>query len=273
MSFSVNIVVALHSEAKPLIEQFGLDLRHEHSEFSVYAKAPIRLIRSGIGKQSVTRATEYLVKSDKNSPCQGWLNIGIAGHRLLEVGTGVLANKIIDQASARTWYPSPFCSSEWKSSQVITVDEVELHYAEDACYDMEAAGFFPTACRSSLADLVFCYKIVSDNKTSSVQNITRSFVNQLVSSQLTNIQVLTDELDKRVKTVLDRIPQQDLPESFFNKWRFTVTQQLMMRRLLNQCSILGYEITTESESMVHCQNSRAVIHTIQKTLDSHWKPI
>ena len=273
MSFPVNIVVALHSEAKPIIECFDLELSHELSEFPVYENERIRLIRSGVGKQSVIRATEFLSNSDRNSRYRAWLNVGTAGHRSFEVGAGVLANKIVDQATGRSWYPSAFCSASWTCGQVITVDEAELDYQEDACFDMEAAGFYPTACRSSLIDLIFCYKVISDNMTHPVQNITRSLVNQLVNSHLPNIKGLIDELDNRFRIVSDKYLQKDLTESFSQKWRFTVTQQLLMRKLLNRCAVLGYEVTADSESIAHCRDSRAVIRTIEKTLDSHWKPI
>jgi hypothetical protein len=46
---------------------------------------------------------------------------------------------------------------------VLTVERVEEEYAPPWVYESEAAGFFPTACRFSVAELVHCYKVISDN--------------------------------------------------------------------------------------------------------------
>ncbi len=267
----LNIVQALKAEAQPLIEYFGLKLSSEHLDYSVYVNEYINLIISGMGKASAKNATEYLANSQQTSGHRAWLNVGIAGHPSLPIGAGVLANKILNQATGETWYPAPLTNSKWERCQIITVEEVEKCYREEACYDMEAAGFFPTACHNSLVDMVSCYKIISDNKKQSIQQVTRPFVVEIIRSQLPNIEALMNQLLERVQLVSARWLETDSTNVFFGKWSFTVTQQFTMMKLLSKCAGLGYQITSDSEEIRSCSDSRAVIQVIQQTLDSHWK--
>jgi hypothetical protein len=53
---------------------------------------------------------------------EGWLNVGVAGHKSANIGAGLLANKIIEASSAKAVYPVPMLS-DMPSSVVITVDQ------------------------------------------------------------------------------------------------------------------------------------------------------
>ena len=77
----INFVVALASEAKPLISHYGLTLQSHRRGFPLYAGTDLRLVVTGIGRVRVAAGTAFLAGS--NSDASGpWLNIGIAGHRL-----------------------------------------------------------------------------------------------------------------------------------------------------------------------------------------------
>ncbi|MCK5481379.1 MAG: hypothetical protein KAJ06_09535, partial [Gammaproteobacteria bacterium] len=77
--------------------------------------------------------------------------------------------------------------------------------------DMEAAGFYPAACRSSASELVQCFKIVSDNRQHANTKITAKHCEQLVASQLKTINSLVETLGNMQKLHKSRhAPHPDL---------------------------------------------------------------
>ena len=92
---NINFVVAHKLEAKPLIEHFHLK-KFIKEPFQVFKnESGIRLIISGMGTSHARSAVEYMWQIDDGSFFkEGWINVGIAGHRTLDLGTCFLVNKI-----------------------------------------------------------------------------------------------------------------------------------------------------------------------------------
>ena len=138
----VNLVVALTDEAQPLVEHFSLQPAVGHDPFRVYLGKDLRLIISGIGKLAAATAAGYLYGWSGNRRDEAWLNVGIAGHAKLPLGTAILAHKVTDQfvlpAMVSTTDP---LQSECLSCDVCCVDRPENEYGTNAAYDMESAGF------------------------------------------------------------------------------------------------------------------------------------
>ena len=138
----VNIVVAHALEARPLIKRFGLKPNKAAGALTIYSNdTGVRVVITGMGKQSSHATTNRLAVLLANvlGVQEGWLNVGVAGHKTAEIGSGFLANKIIDAGSAKAVYPVPVLKDK-PTSAVITVDQPELDYSEDAVYEMEAFG-------------------------------------------------------------------------------------------------------------------------------------
>ena len=73
--------------------------------FRIYRSESMALVISGVGKSLSAAATGYLCGSSdgwRNAP---WINVGVAGHRDVDVGELIVANKIVDQSTAHSWYP------------------------------------------------------------------------------------------------------------------------------------------------------------------------
>src|ERR1700761_8244047 len=101
----IAIVTAFHSEAKPLIEYFKLKTQMTQAPFPIYQNENMHLIISGLGKINAALAVGYL-QAILQTPNIVWLNIGIGGHRSMEIGTAILAHKVIDESTARSFYPT-----------------------------------------------------------------------------------------------------------------------------------------------------------------------
>ena len=270
MARSVNYVVALHAEARPLIDHFHLERQLNHNSFRVFENEIYRLIVSGIGKTAAENAVEYLIETHDGSSIPAWLNVGICGHPSQPLGGGFLANKIEEESSGDTWYPSLAFPHSCQTGKVITVDDVEIEYANDSVYEMEASGFFRTACRYSPLELVQCYKIVSDNREQSPFNLTGSSVSDFIKRKLSKIEEIAEQLSKLAELIDNRASRVNLVEPFLERWNFSVTQQHMLRRMLMKCAALGIDISIDCKILHNCSDSRSVIRAIEYELDTVW---
>jgi adenosylhomocysteine nucleosidase len=183
----LRFVVALQAEARPLVERFGMEAVDE-GPFPVYRGQDGWLIVSGQGKAAAAAATAYLHLLSGAAMARAWLNVGLGGHSRRPLGEGVIAHKISDGASGASWYPQLVIDAPRPTGPILTVERVDEEYSLPWVYESEAAGFFSTACRFSVAELVHCYKVISDNSDATLDRRTSSAaVEDLISGNLEGI--------------------------------------------------------------------------------------
>ena len=235
----IHIVVALPCEADPFVSRYRLTKTATATAFRLYQGDHMRVIVSGIGKTAAAAATAYLHALTGSRADVPWLNIGIAGHAEQTLGTGLLAHKIIDHASGRCWYPPLVTESPCRSDTVLTVDRPARHYETDYLYDMEAAGFYGTACRLVSAELVQCYKVVSDNRQSPSENVNKTLARGLIADRIGEIDTLIAALGELAGQMSDSIADPKDYAGILARWRFSVYQQNQLRRLLQRWQALA----------------------------------
>ncbi|MFY9823426.1 MAG: hypothetical protein WAM82_18740 [Thermoanaerobaculia bacterium] len=190
----LRFVVALQAEARALVERFAMEPAAE-SPFSVYRGKDAWLIVSGLGKAASAAATAYLHVVSGGEMGRAWLNVGLGGHSARPVGEGVIAHKISDGASGASWYPQLVVDSPRPTVPVLTLERVEEEYSLPWLYDGEAAGFFPTACRFSVAELVHCFKVVSDNADATLsRRMSSTFLEHLIARNLGDLEAFARDL-------------------------------------------------------------------------------
>src|SRR5205823_3567419 len=98
---------------------------------------------------------------------------------------------ITDHASGRSWSPVLTVQSSRPTAPVLTVDRVEEEYALPKVYELEASGFFPTACRFAATHLVHCFKVIADGPESPLSTAAEGsprlasvFVQELIEASL-----------------------------------------------------------------------------------------
>ena len=272
MSSQVNLVVALKSEAYPLINHFRLKKQESHStHFPTYRNNRLALIVSGIGKENSRNSVNFLADVQQFDNATAWLNIGIAGHGSRSVGEGYLANVIEDRPTGKMHYPPVIREFNCTTGKVTTVDEVESRYLEDTGYDMEAFGFYSAAVKQSTVEIVHCYKVVSDNKEKSTLLLTRQDVSNLINTQIHVIEQICRILQNLSESLSARESKCNLSEPFLERWKFSVTQRHLLNGLLRKCKVLDIDVTVESNSVRHCMDSKAVMQVIRNKLDTCWK--
>ncbi len=201
----INLVMALQSEARPFVDHFLLQTQNHTCGFPVYCRDGLRLIVTGIGKCAARAACEYL-HATGGCAVQGWLNVGIAGHRDLAVGTGVRANRIIDLASGNVWHPSPIVPIPGISKTICTLEEPDPDYPLDAVYDMEASAYYAAAARCGASALIQCYKIISDNRISGLEAIDPPMVTVLLAQHVEPVATAVTALAERIDVIRDAQP-------------------------------------------------------------------
>lgn len=261
------LVVALQAEAQPLITRFGLRCESPMGMFRIYRSESMALVVSGVGKSLSAAATGYLCGcSDgwRNAP---WINIGVAGHRTVDVGELIVANKIVDQSTAHSWYP-PQLVSNVVNSTLITVDKPEESYPERAAYDMEAAGFFPSATRCSSGELVQSIKVISDNPHQSIASLNARSIEQLITKNLSEIEQFINRLSE-LSIEIKVLPHNgSLPESWAKRWSFSVTQGHRLRRLLQRWKVLIGDEETLDSVLGACKDGAAVLTALEARLNA-----
>lgn len=270
MNHSVNLIVALKAEAQPLIEFFELTPSPVDETVSLFGSHEVTLAIAGMGKSAAAHAVQY-VNNTKQHCVNAWLNIGIAGHGVFDVGQGFMANRIVDQTTMKTWYPQFVFQPVCRTGTLVTVEKVETDYSDPVGYDMEASGFYPAAVKYSTIELVHSYKIVSDNPRNSIAKVTSPDVSALIKSKLSEIQCTIDSLKKLTAEVATRSSSDELLQQFLQRWRFSVTQQIQLKSLLRKTNVLKIDIDVESNEIIMCRDGKSALKVVERTLEAHWR--
>ncbi|MBT8148200.1 MAG: hypothetical protein KJN90_15180 [Gammaproteobacteria bacterium] len=244
----VNLIVALSCEARPLIQRFKLKQNKNIAGLRLYSNGDgVNLMVSGVGKLATATACGYLAGSqgagqrESRSSEAGWLNIGIAGHRTLQVGEGALVHKVTDRSSGRVRYPPMVLKVQCPTTSVITVEHPETEYGEDSAYDMEASVFTDTAGRFATSELIQIFKVISDNPRHSVEAVTEQRISQWIEGQL-------DCIENIVSQMLDFVAEYNgiyaVPADYFELARLvrlTASQRTQLQSVCRRYYALGGE--------------------------------
>jgi len=198
----IHFVVALRAEARPIIEHFRLQGEADRAPFRVYQGREARLVVSGVGRVAAAGATAYLATQCPGSDIT-WLNVGIAGHRTLDLGQPVLAREIVEAASGKRWSPPLIDKGGLPCATVCTVDKMATDLSDERLYEMEAAGFYGTAVRWTRSELVRVLKVVSDRGEEAEETFDRGRVTGLIAAALESVERQVEVLRELAATVPD----------------------------------------------------------------------
>ena len=261
----LHIVTALPCEAKPLIQHYRLNGRQPENGFRIYENDQIRLIIAGIGKCAAAAACAYLQGMETNSK-HAWLNLGIAGHATLEVGEALLAHKITDAATGNHWYPPMPFKRPCQSLELITRDQPEADYDANAAIDMEASGFYATAIRFNSSELVQVLKVISDNHANPATEVNAALAEELICARLDVVDQVIQQLQQLNKK-LDQQNSTEIQQLFMQRWRFTVSQQHQLLRLIQRWQ--AKEMPPLSpENFDGAKNSKAVLNQLAEQIET-----
>jgi len=259
----LHIVTALPCEAKPLIKHYRLNGRQAENGFRIYENSAMRLIIAGIGKCAAAAACAYLQGAEPQTK-HAWLNLGIAGHRDLNIGDAIIANKISDASSGASWYPAMPFKQSCPTIGLISVDQPNTEYNSNSAYDMEAAGFYPAAARFNSSELIQVFKIISDNHANPAGQVSAQQTEKIISAQLGNIDLAIKQLFDLNAQMAQQQTKQDM-SAFQQRWHFTVSQQHQLQRLLQRWHARNAS-DLDLNQFETKKNSKSVIASLEKMI-------
>jgi len=191
----IKLLVALPAEAKPIISRFGLARVQPDLGFPLYRRGRIALVVTGPGKSAAAAGTDFLATLGDCPQAAIWVNVGVAGHAERKIGEVLLARSIRDADSGRIWRLILPQDRPCPAADLSTLDRPDLDYRHTGMVDMEASGFFPTACRYADPELVQVLKVVSDNRETIARGLSAKQVRLLIGGALDILEVLLASLD------------------------------------------------------------------------------
>ena len=260
----IILVVALQAEARPIIEALGLVQDGPVGIFRVYCNDEVSLVVSGIGRSNCAAAVVHLFNRTAQSMDQAWFNIGIAGHQQVSIGSVLLASRITEQASGRSWYPPYVLDVELSRSPLVTVDNPERCYPECCAYDMEASSFYQIASRCSTGELIQSLKIISDGPGSKL-DVTVDEISQLVADQMSSIESVLGQLSNLTQVLRTAKLPEELVSNYLEQWHFTVAQHHQLSTLLGRLNAKSVPLPILPDTG-ECPDAKAVLTWLEEKL-------
>lgn len=205
---SLNIVLALNCEAKPLIDRYRLKKMQAKGITWFHRAADekqlfnINLVVSGIGLVNMVSACSWLAAKTEAESC-AWLNVGTAGHANLPMGDLVRVVHSSDQMSDRSHYPPLVSKFAGTGVSLLTSSTPVTDYPSNQAVDMEASAFFATAKRFANSELVQSIKVISDNRDNDLQLLNAMKITKLMAAQI-------EQIDKFVDSLISLLPEPKL---------------------------------------------------------------
>ena len=259
-------VCALPAEARPIISAWGLETVDGPALFPLYRSDATWLVVSGIGKTSAAAAVSYLYARSGEIRDAVWLNVGVGGHRDRAPGEVALAHKIADRARGASWFPPIVFSRPCATVDVVTVERPESEFAGDAVYDMEASGFAATASRLSTAELVHSVKVISDNRATGTEPVTAERVEEWIGGAVPALRVMSETLLELSSIERTRRGEPEDLQLFLDRWRYSVTEERRLKRLLERSAAVGLERSVLREALATSTGARDLLARLDRRL-------
>ena len=265
----IHFICALKCEARSLIAHYRLKHCTDSDSFPLYISQDkqISLTISGVGKINAAAATAFTHAFLHTEKKDIWLNIGIAGHKELEIGEITLAHKIIDQTNNYAWYPQIIFSPACPTVEILSCDGPATDYT-DSLFEMEAAGFYATACRFATSELIHVIKIISDNQQQPAEKMSESFVAELVKEKLTVIDQIAEVLNSLATELENSNKTPDYYAQIIEQWRFTHAEKSILKSCLNRWHVLCPDESPMKE-IAKSLHGKEVIYQITHKLDTY----
>lgn len=246
MSGELNWVVALIPEAQVVIDAFSLNrIERKSGLFPVYESSDqsVRLVISGIGKVNAAAATAALAATSESiRGASGWINFGIGGCSEARYGEALMASRVTDAGTGRSWYPAPVWPKrvDLPRMPIMTVEKPVVDYSSFAgLVEMEAAGFYPVALRQSSTELTQVIKVVSDDPEHSIDSLNREKAYNLCLKAWEGMENWLRAFREVISAESARLADPPGFEEWCAGFHFTVTSQHQLRRLLQEWHALS----------------------------------
>lgn len=257
----------MHCEAKPIIDVYRLKKAHS-SAFDCYFGENRLCVISGIGLINMAAATAWTSNQIQHGQIANWINLGIAGHAVLDTGRPVIASRLTMQGNSRAIYPVPLIRHDFELLPVTSLLQPDTDYRDDCLYDMEAYAFAQIASRFSPLELCQCLKVVSDNQETPL-NRDKQYISDLIASNLPSITEYAEQLDQLGQQLSQIANLSGHLERFLSLAHFTRSQRIQLEKIL--AALLPEQPYADHlfDSVKGYSSSDRIIHHLKQQLH-HW---
>lgn len=260
-------VAALPAEARPLIDALKLR-RALDKPWPCYADdgGEHTLLLSGMGQLNAAAACAWLVGRRPQLARQPWLNVGIAGHRALPVGSLRWVERIRGQRGDS--FPALHLRSTLTGAALQSVEQPSTDYPPDCLLDMEGNGFYHTCIKFAPLELVHLLKVVSDNQSSPLERLDKQTVSDLIQTQLPAILEFANALQGLAGALPEAEPAElaACQRDFERRWRFSHSQGVQLHKLLLRHHAVSAELPNAASLEPSPRDARQVLATLEARL-------
>ena len=269
LDFTVCWVIALLSEAKPIISALKLTRTDNEAAFPIYKNDVLGhlMIISGIGQNNAAGATSYICGRYDVPAWAAWINIGIAGYAEGPLGKLFQAVKVTNELETRVAYPGFRLSKLVPLTTLETREQPCNEYKADTLYDMEGLAFTETASRFSCNELTFLFKVVSDSNAKQLRRINPPYVEKLLAQNINTILLLVDAVKKLVEDEKKRLKISQDVEVVLNKFHFTVSRKAQLIQKYRRWKT-AFPNAPFGEVYENAKSAGDVIDTMERILSS-----
>ena len=267
--FSICWVVALPSEARPIISALKLTKTDNEAVFPIYKNevSGHLMVISGIGQLNAAAATSYICGRYDIPAWVAWINIGIAGYAEEPLGKLFQVAKVTNERGTRVVYPGFRLSKLMPLTTLETREQPCNDYKADTLYDMEGLAFAELASRFSCNELTFLFKIVSDSNVNQLRRINPLCVEKLLTLNMDVIALLVDEVKAFVREEKRRLDISHEVEVVLSKFHFSASRKAQLIQKYRRWKT-AFPDTPFSEVYTHAKSAGDVIHSLEETLTS-----
>ncbi len=187
----IYIILALSSEAKPLIHHYKLKAVEENS-LSLFGNKEILLCITQIGFENALMQMQKLCEYRKPKDDDILLNIGLCGApSQYKIGSLLIIDEL--RYKSQRHKLSLLIDHSFKTSPLTTVTKAQKNFFETPV-DMEAFAVFQSASRYMPTENLYFIKIVSDHFEPETLN--KNLAYGLINKQIKNLSILISNLQR-----------------------------------------------------------------------------
>jgi len=257
-------VVALLPEARSIIDKYEMKLVAKGTLHPIYYNEAETdwLVVSGVGQINAASGTASLYQACPEADSAIWVNIGIAGGSIADIGDLFYINSIRQATTKKTFYPFIFPKIKIKNASLVTYDFPEKNYNQDCLFDMEAWAFYKTIQKKVTREFIAVFKVISDNSTESMNSLTRLEIFSLINNNLEYLENFRKKGQTLSKQEHVRKLDPEIIDQLMTKYHFSFSQKQQLRNLIKRWYVLFPG---------RCLNSELQEHVSAKSILSHMK--
>ena len=256
---------ALHCEAKPIIDRYHLKKITQSNIFDCYQNNAVFCVVSGMGAINMAAATAWCAAQFAQNTSPVWINLGIAGHLDLDIGTTILASQVRQVGQNNRIYPITLTRTTMTRMPIESQQAENVEYDDKFIYDLEAFAFVKTASRFSPLEWCHCIKVISDN-SSTPPTRDKARISELITRSMPAIDAFAQALLEIHTDHMQRTLTAHQLHRFLDLAHFSQTQRVQLKKSL--LALLAYDpsLDTYHQSVSDFKQAHQILGSLERDL-------